>query len=301
MKASLARVWRTALFECACAVRARRALVILVLYLLASVGCMYGTVGACAKLEEELTKVLQVPGTGRTGAVSEELWQSGPFRRMVRTLVKDKLVYERIVGIHPVELVYAWFVFLFVPLLAVLTAGNRVAEEIGSGAVRYAIVRETRAEWAAGKYIGQLLLTGGAIAAGALGAWIVALCRLSGGGVTGLLPAMLGWGLRAWIYSVAWIGLALGVSHLTKSGARATAFGVCAITGCGIWPGLLALLQRVYELPELEVLDALVPSGARCYLWRGGVEPLVCAFFHLAVLGAAYLAVGYAVFRRRDA
>ena len=132
----LFRIGQVALAECAGAVHSRRALVILVLYLLSSVFCMVGTISILGKMEAELVNVLQLPESQRTGVVSATLWKSKPFQRMVKASLKNDLVYDDIVGRHPAELVYAWFAFLCAPLLAVLVAGNRVADDLRSGAVK---------------------------------------------------------------------------------------------------------------------------------------------------------------------
>lgn len=298
---TLRRILQNALAEWADAVRSRRALVLLVLYLLAAVGCMYVTISGLGRMETELSEVLQLPANERTGVVSKTLWKSKPFQRMVRAAVADDLVYNDIRGRHPAELVYAWFAFLLTPLLVVLVAGNRVADDLGSGAVRYAIVRCTRAEWTLGKYVGQAVMIAFALAVGALGAWCVAVCRLFGLDVWALLPALFGWGGRAWLYSLAWLGVALGVSHLTKSGSRATALGIFAIAVLAVWEGVLHHLVDAPGWSWIENFDVLAPSAVRGCLWRRGVTPLTAAAFHLLTLGGVYLALGYAVFRRRDA
>ena len=80
----LFRIGQVALAECAGAVRSRRALVILVLYLLSAVFCMMGTITMLGKMESELAKVLQLPESERTGVVSVTLWKSKPFQRMIK-------------------------------------------------------------------------------------------------------------------------------------------------------------------------------------------------------------------------
>ena len=295
------RIWQNALAEWSDAIRSRRALVLLLLYLASAVVCMYGTISIFGKMEKELVTVLQLPESEETGVVSSTLWKSKSFQRLVRAAVRDDLVYHDIEGRHPVELVYAWFAFLCAPLLAVLVAGNRVADDLRSGAVRYAIIRSTRAEWSLGKYLGQIIMVGCALAASALGAWCVAVCRLSGIGAGELLPSLFGWGFRAWLYSLAWLGVALGVSHLTRSGARATALGIFAVVGLAALPTILAVNAEWFDLPWLENFDVFAPASARGLLWRRGVEPLAEAGFRLGVLGFAMFTMGFAWFRRRDA
>ena len=298
---SLFRIGQVALAECAGAVRSRRALVILVLYLLSAVFCMMGTITMLGKMEAELSNVLQLPESERTGVVSATLWKSKPFQRMIRAGVKNDLVYNDIAGRHPAELVYAWFAFMCAPLLAVLVAGNRVADDLKSGAVRYALVRVTRLEWTLGKYAGQVLMVALALAASAVGAWLVAVFRLSGIGMFELLPAMFGWGFRAGLYALAWLGLALGVSHLSHSGSRATAVGLMAIAACAIWPFGLRCWAEYAEWPWLLHFDVLVPSSAELALWRRSFVPLFTGGMHLFTLGMCYLMLGHWVFNRRDA
>ncbi len=295
------RIFQIARAEWSDAVRSRRALVLLVLYLLCAVGCMYGTISIFGKMEKELVKVLQLPANEQTGVVSATLWKSKPFQGMVRAVVSNQLVYNDISGRHPVELVSAWFSFLFAPLLVALVAGNRIADDLRSGAVRYAIVRCTRGEWTLGKYLGQALMIACALAVSSVAAWCVALCRLSGVEVGALLPSILGWGLRAWIYSLAWLGVALGASHLTRSGSRATALGIFAIVGLSILPTVLFWCAKWLAWPWLENFDLLAPSAAKGFLWRRGFAPFAAATGHLLALGLTYLALGSAVFRRRDA
>lgn len=296
---SLARIFHVALAEWAGAVRSRRALVLLLLYLVAAVMCMYGTISIFSKMETELAQVLQLPEAEQTGVVSKTLWTSKPFRKMTRAVIRNDLVFRDIEGRHPIELVYAWFVFLCAPLLVVLVAGNRVADDLRSGAVRYAIVRCTRTEWSVGKYVGQALMLVCALAASAVGAWIVALCRLSDAGA--LLPAMFGWGARAWIYSLAWLGVALGISHLTRTGSRATALGIFAVAALTALPMILSWTGARFDLPWLVNFDLVSPVTSKILLWRQDVAPLAEASFRLVLLGIFYLALGNAVFRRRDA
>ena len=297
----LFRIWQVAVAECSGAVRSRRALVILVIYLLSAIFCMTGTITMLGKMESELSNMLQLPESERTGVVSATLWKSKPFQRMIRAGVRNDLVYDDIVGRHPAELVYAWFAFMCAPLLAVLVAGNRVADDLRSGAVRYAIVRVTRLEWTLGKYAGQVLMVALSLAVSAVGAWLVAVFRLSGVGMLELLPAMFGWGLRAWMYALAWLGLALGVSHITRSGSRATALGLIAVAICGAWQPLLRYWSESASWPWMLHLDALVPSAAEMSLWRRSFVPLFTGGTHLLVLGLTYLMLGHLVFSRRDA
>ena len=270
---ALWHVWQTALGEWGGAIRSRRALVLLVLYLGASLLCMNGTISVLGRMEKELAVVLQLPDSDETGVVSASLWKSKPFNRLVRSVVGESPVLDDISGRHPVELIYAWFVFLCAPLLTVLVAGTRVSEDLRSGAVRYMLVRETRLEWSVGKYLGQALMIAVALVVSAMGAAVVAFCRLPSGTAVSLFLPLLNWGLRAWIYSLAWLGLALGLSHLTRSPGRATSLGIVAIGLLGALPPVMDFLHTFQGWPSfLTHLRMLVPAGAEMSLWRSGAS-----------------------------
>lgn len=301
MKRTLQRIWQNTVAEWADAVRSRRALMLLLLYLASAVCCMYGTISVLGRMEGELAQVLQLPESEKTGVVSATLWKSKPFQRMVRAGTRNDLVYNDIVGRHPAELVYAWFAFFCAPLLVVLVSGNRAADDLRSGAVRYAIQRCTRAEWTIGKYLGQATMIAFALGVSAVGAWLVAVFRLSGVGAGELLPSMFGWGFRAWLYSLGWIGVALGISLMCRSGIGATALGILAVVVLAILPVLLEFVGARTGLTWLENFDVLAPASAKDQLWQRGFAPLSVAAFHLLALGLFYLSLGHAVFRRRDA
>ena len=285
----LMRIVQTALCEWENALRSRRALVLLLLYLAAAVLCMNGTISLLGKMEGELVRLLGLSDSGQAGVVSETLWRSKSFRGLVAAAVDDRLVFADISLRHPVELLYAWFAFLCAPILVVLVSGTRVADDLRTGVARYMLMRVTRLEWALGKYAGQALMIACALAVSAVGAWCVALCRLPTATAARLLLPMLGWGVCAWFYSLAWLGVALGLSHLTRSSMRATAFGILAIGACEALPHFFSDVELV------------VPSGPRLGLWRTSFTSQAVAAFHLVTLGLTYLLAGAAVFSRRDA
>ena len=295
------RTIRVALFELAAAVRTRRAIVLVALYLAWSLLGMSGAITALGKMEDRLAEILQVEKVeGKSGVVSAALWKSKPFQQLVRSVVGDSLIYDDIVGKHPAELIYAWIVFLSVPLLTVLVATRRVAEEVKSGAAKYMLLRVTRLEWTLGKHLGIALLMLVGLLIGAVAAWIVAAFRLSGADIPALLPAMLLWSVKAWFLSLAWLGLALGVSHLFKSGAKADAVAILLMIAFSVVPAILKGFGSAWLGGKLLVLVRLFPSSVDAALWRSSFLPVAASATWLVMLGLLYLSVGHAVFARRD-
>ena len=295
------RTIRVALFELAAAVRTRRAIVLVALYLAWSLLGMSGAITALGKMEDRLAEILQVEKVeGKSGVVSAALWKSKPFQQLVRSVVGDSLIYDDIVGKHPAELIYAWIVFLAVPLLTVLVATRRVAEEVKSGAAKYMLLRVTRLEWTLGKYLGIALMMLAGLLVGAIAAWIVAAFRLSGADIPALLPAMIVWSVKAWFLSLAWLGLALGVSHLFKSGAKADAVAILLMIAFSVVPAILKDFGSAWLGGKLLVLVRLFPSSVDAALWRSSFLPVAASATWLVMLGLLYLSVGHAVFARRD-
>lgn len=301
---NLRRLFQSALSELLDAVRSRRALVILVLYFAASLLSMSGSIAALGRIENQVAEVLQIDATEgeRKGAVSAALWKSEKFRKMVRRSIRDARVYDDICGKHPAELLYAWIAFLFVPLLTILVGANRVADDLRSGSVRYMITRVTRLEWSLGKYVGLALMLLVGLLVGGLAGWCVAAVQLGGADIPELLPAMLVWSAKSWFLSLAWLGFALGISHLFQSGAKATATCVVAfvaLTGAAKY--LAFRIDHDTAPAALSFLLRLDPGTFEEGLWRATELPVALSAANLLMLGLLFLSLGYATFARRDA
>lgn len=299
---SLRRLLQSARFELFDALRSRRAVVLVTLYLVVSLLTMGGTIAALGKMESQLSETLGLERLdGRSGLVSMTLWKSKTFQRIVRQAVDDPLVYEDIAGRHPAELLYAWLVFLLVPALTVLCTSGRVAGDVRSGAVRFMLTRVTRLEWSLGKYVGNALLVLCGLLVGAVAAWGMAAWKLSGADLPALLPSMVGWSVKAWALSLAWLGLSLGVSHCFRTPGKADGVAILMLFAFSVAPGVLRLLVSHAGLPgSLEVLASLFPSTNESALWRASFVSVGLAGVWLLALGLCYLSVGHALFVRRD-
>ncbi len=297
---SLLQLWRITCYEWFTAIRSRRAIVLALLYMAASVCTMNFCINALQKMERELVKVLQLPETEQVGVVSETLWKSKPFQRMMRHIVKDRGVYDDITGRHPVELMYALLVFFYTPLLVVLVSANRIADELGSGSCRYVAFRCSRFLWSMGKFLGQAALIAIALLLSGVGAWIVALVRLHDAGLP-LLLAILDWSMRAWLYALPFLGLSLGLSHLTRSGSKATIYAILAVALCSVLAVLSVIFKDATNWTALfSYTGALVPSTHRFLLWRSHPVAFAVGTLWMLALAFCYLIPGYLFFAKRD-
>jgi hypothetical protein len=297
------RVIQSAVFELFDAFRSRRAHVLVILYVVISALAMGGTITVLAKVEDQLAETLMIEKVeGKSGVVSATLWKSKPFQKIVRHTVEDTLVYDDICGRHPAELIHAWLVFLLVPMLTVLFSSNRVAGDVRSGSVRYMLTRVTRLEWSLGKYLGNALMILSGLLVGAVVAWAVAAWKLSGVDVAALLPAMVLWSFKAWFLALAWLGLALGISHFFQTPGKADGFAMLALFVFAVTPSLLRVLDDSDGFAgSLVILRQLFPSAVEDGLWRASFLPVAASAAWLVSLGLLYLSAGYAYFARRDA
>lgn len=286
-------------FELADAVRSRRAAVVLLLYLAAALLSTNAFVSMIQKLEVQLSDLLQL-GTNTPGALADALWKSARFRQMIGSLIGDRDVAQSLMGMPPIALLYGFLAFFYTPFFVLLTATPRVAGDVWSGSARFVLFRTSRAAWVLGKLLGQAALVLLAIALGALGAWCLARFRLEG--MDGLAAArgmalMAG---KAWIFSLPFLGLALGLSQLVRSPNTANALGFVAWLGTGI----LAAMAKHFAGDGLragwDLVLMLVPQGYQLDLWRLDPASIATATVSLLALGAAYTAAGFAVFSRRD-
>jgi len=286
--------------EWADALRSRRALGVLILYVAVAALTMNGLLSIILRLEKDLSGLLGLSSAPEPGAVVDALWNSARFRGMVAGAMGSAELARELVGVSPVALAFAGLAFFYTPLLVALLAPSRIAEEIASGSVRYVAVRAPRLAWTFGKLLGQALLIGAGLGLSALAAWGVAVYRLPAANTAVAGAGILVWTLRVWVYAFAFLGLTMGVGHLTRSPGKALAFSVLAL----IAVAAVAAVGRHYTALWFRaigpVLRALTPMEWRGGLWRRSSAHLVPAVAALLSLGLCYLLAGYAVFRRRD-
>jgi ABC-type transport system involved in multi-copper enzyme maturation permease subunit len=291
-------VWR---YELADSVRSRRVLILLLLYLAGAMLTCNGLITAIHKLEGQLSETLSLPAASSPGAVTDALWRSKAFRDMVTGLVGNKEIALELLSLPPIAVIYGWLAFLFTPVLVTLSAAGRIAEEVSSGSVRYVLTRTSRPAWCLGKYLGQASEVLLALLLSAVGSWCLARFRMVGSDSWETARWIIIYGWKAWVYSLAYIGLALGVSQVVRSHYQATGLAL----GLLIIMGILSLMSHHFAgegwRQLWQVTDYLFPMKQKLNLWR--LQPAyVCnACFYLVALSMTYLFTGYAVFTRRGA
>ena len=300
MPTALRQFWIVARYELIDAVRSRRAVTLLLLYLLGSLAASNLFVHVVHRIENRLVEAMQLTPYEEAGGVTRALWQSDHFRHMLAELVGDRELAKRLLSVPPLSIFYGWLSFTFGPLLVLLMSCPRVAEEVGAGSARFVLFRTTRGIWCCGKFAGQAVMLLAALLVSGLAAWIVGLVRMSSFESSLAALAILVFSSKAWLYSLAYLGLALGVSQTSRSPIIATAIGLMVMTALTV----LALVSQHWQGPGwrrlLDLTLALTPRGNNLLLWHLDAPHLVPGLILLPALGLLYFSIGHIVFARRD-
>lgn len=300
MNKSAQTIWLIASNELADSVRSRRVLVMVAMYL---VGAMAGTalfIKVLQSIEGQLVNSLGLVAANNTGSVTATLWKSNAFREMLTHLIGDRKLAESLLAVPPLALYYGWLSFAFAPVLVILTSSTRIAEEVANGSVRFVMFRAARSQWCLGKFAGQAVQILGALLLSAAGAWVVGCFRMHSFESLATARFMLLYALKAWLYTLPFLALALAVSQLFSTPNLALAFGVMALIAMAVLTHVSAWLTGEGWRRGWDVVNAWTPGGHRQDLWWGDAAHLVPAVVFLMVLAGAYLLTGYARFARRD-
>jgi ABC-type transport system involved in multi-copper enzyme maturation permease subunit len=203
--------------------------------------------------------------------------------------------------VPPVALFYGWVTMTLAPIFAVLTSSDAVSSDVASGAVRFAVARSDRAAFALGKLLGQTALSGVSVALGALGAWITGFAQLASFAPFETALFIGRYGVVCFAFAFAHLGLAVGVSQLTRSVPWSRALGLLGLAAVFAIHGLLGLDAVRSEAPAfVDSIRQLFPAAHRLDLFRPDLADAAPALLVLVAMGFFYFAAPLLRFQRRD-
>jgi len=280
--------------------RSRRVIVMVLLYVVGAMAATALFIKFLQSVETQLVTSLGLAAPRDAGSVTATLWKSDMFRRMLTGLAGDRALAEKLLAVPPLALFYGWLSFAFTPVLVMLTASTRIAEEIATGSVRFVMFRAARSQWCLGKFAGQAVQIFGALLLSAAGAWVVGYFRMHSFEPAASARYMLLFAVKAWIYALPFLGLALAVSQLFSTPNLALAFGFVSLVGMSVLSRVSAWLAGDGWRRAWDIVNLLTPGGHRQSLWWGDAAHLLPAIVYLVALALVYLLAGYARFSRRD-
>lgn len=294
--------WVVARFDLGESLRSRKVLIFLALYAAGSVAAAVIFTEVLQDIEEALAEQLLVARTTEPGGLTQAVMEAPELRLVLVRLVRDEALADALLQIPPIALLYHWVALTFAPVFVVFTSSDAISGEVSSGSVRYALFRTDRMSWAVGKLLGQMCLTAVGLALGAFGAWVVGYVQLASFAPLDTATWLSRYVLTAFFFAFAHLGLALGVSQLTRSVPWSRALGLFALVfvfGAHGWLGRDAVRE---EAPVLsESLQQIFPAAHRLELWRPALSDGAISLVMLAALGILYFALGHLRFARRDA
>jgi ABC-type transport system involved in multi-copper enzyme maturation permease subunit len=289
-------------FDLSESLRSRRALVLLLLFVAGSMAAAGVFVTVLREVENALAAQLQVAAVDAPGAMTDRLLQSPELVEVLAGLLGDEALARKLLTVPPLALFYGWVATFFAPPLVVFTCGDSIASEVQSGSARFALFRTDRLSWATGKLLGQALLLLVGMLAGAAGVWLVGLGWLGHFAPLDNAAWLLRLALRAWVYSLAFLGLSLGVSQVLRTRWWALGGALSATLFALVLGEVLDTDWAAEQAPVLvPTLAQLFPGVHRLDLWRPELAERLPALVILPTLGAAWFYLGHLVFARRDA
>lgn len=287
-------------FEVLRALKTWRALALCALYAVATGGATYVFTRLIGAMENTLAQQLGVATTETPGAMLDTLIKSDMFQEMIASMVGSQDLALRVLDLPILSLFFLWFSFLVTPFFAATAASESIASDVYTRAIRFEALRTGRLELALGRFAGQAALTAVAMIGAGVVAWCVGMQCLRGHTGPDLAFALTWMGFRGWLFGLPFVGLGLAASQWTASAAWARVLAI------GLTVGSWASYAMLHWLPDWQpslqaVTDGLVPLYPQAWtatLW----EPTgwIAAGLSLVGISAANLALGFAVFMRRD-
>lgn len=288
-------VWLIGWFDVREALRSRRALTLVGLYLFVSTLSAYSFVRAVEAVESKLAELSTEAGAGQAGLVVG-LAKSEGYRRILEVLtLGDGQQAAYLASQPPMGLFVVMVMLTMSPWLLALTAADQVAADLHFRTVRFVALRTSRAAFVLGKLWAQVLLMAAVTLAAlvpALGLGLRYLHSFDAPATLAFLlqmaPALLG-------YAFAFLGLTSLASQLTSTPGRARALTIGLFMA--LW--LLSLKTPSTESP-LGLLAYLSPWQLKLSLLADTWSRRALAIALALAAGSLFTGLGYLIFRRRD-
>lgn len=278
--------WILARFDLGTAIRTRRALMALLIYLAAALALG----GALVYLETEMgDKIALLRSTLDTAAVASTLQSDGPnaYQKMAEFLGGDEEMVRHMIHLPLVVLGFFLTTLTFLPLLVALVSHDIVNSEVRNRSARFVLLRTSRTVLLLGKMLSHGILFLAVTVAANLALFAYAWVRLPGFEPLAVAP----WLLRYWILTVpfglCYIALTALVSSLVDAGGLALAVMVGVLIGLGM-------------LSSSDVVGFLSPSWWKLGLWSPSLLTVTGHALVFLAFGALFLGAAWVRLRWRD-
>ncbi len=287
-------------FELFRAVRTWRAVALVLLYAVATIGAAYLFANMVGLAEKAMAESLGVAATEVPGAMMDDLLASESFQEVLTAMVGSSDVAERLMSVPLAAIFHLWLGFLIVPFFAASASAESIAIDMNNRAIRFEALRTSRMALVLGRFAGQLTLTGFASAVSALAMWGTVLYMM----VVPEPVALLGWlgwyTVRTWCFAVPFVGFGVACSQWTTSAAWARVMAIGGTAGSWVLYGIAQVMIEEDWMPVVgDLVIQVLPQGWIRGMWDPGMGWIAsCAV--CVGLGLTSLLLGYVRFARRD-
>jgi len=293
-------VFLIAQFELFRAIRTWRAVALVLLYAVATIGAGYLFANAIGLAEKALAESLGVAATEVPGAMMDDLIASDGFMEVLRAMVGSTDGAERLMEVPLAAIFHLWLGFLLVPFFAASASAESIAIDMNNRAIRFEALRTSRMALVLGRFAGQLTLTGVASLAAALCMWGTVMWMM----VVQEPVALAGWlgwyTVRTWCFAVPFVGFGVACSQWTTSAAWARVMAVGGTAGSWVLYGIAQVMIEEDWFPMVaDVLVQVLPQGWIRGMWDPGTGWILSCIVCVG-LGLSSLLFGYVRFARRD-
>ncbi len=278
--------WRIARFDLMTAIRTRRALVALLIYLAGALA----TGGALVWVENQFGDKIQ---TARTAIDASEAMASmqadapNVYEGLASITGGDEAIARHLLHMPLVLLGFFWTTLTFLPLLIALVSYDIVNSEVNQRSARFILLRTSRTSLLLGKMLSHGLLFLAVTVAANVALFLYAWMKLP---TFDLLPAA-GLLLRFWMLTIpfgfCYIALAALVSSLVDGGGLSMAVMVGVLIGLGV-------------LSSSADLGFLSPSFYKLNLWSPKLLDVLGSALAFLAFGLIFLGGASARLRWRD-
>jgi ABC-type transport system involved in multi-copper enzyme maturation permease subunit len=290
----------TSRYELLDSLRSRRAVIWILFFILSAVVASSVFIFTITKIEEQIAEMIRVSTADKPGHLTTSVWESDLFLNQITPLVGDKDLARSLLKTPPITLFYAWFTLWSTPLLIIIICSESISTDISSGAARFIVFRISRLSWCSGKALGQACLLGVALVLGAVCVWGLGYWGLAHFEPVKTATSLIVVTIKTWLYSLSFLGLALGISQAVRSVNWSRSLGL-------IFFLIIAILSKVANhyagdgLSRLwELVYLLTPQAHRMTFWRPELSSLAAGITFTTGLGILYFFAGHLILARKD-
>lgn len=288
-------------FELLRNLRTWRALALCGLYLMAVCGGTWIFTRLLLTAENAVASTLNVPATETPGALIDKVMELDTTRSLLVQMLGNPEWMEDVVKWPVLAIFHLWLAGGIIPFLAASVAGECVAVDSHSRALRYELLRTGRLEVVSGRLIGQAILMLAAALLSVVGTYAVGMYGMVGQDPARVLGHLLLVTPRVWVMTLPFLGIGVTCSLVGESPNISR---VIAMTLTMLSFALAAIGDRLVKIghwsaPAWDVINTILPQTWIDRLWEPGLGWLQAAMI-LTVLGFAGMCLALPWFMRRD-